>query len=239
MIMDAYGAHGVREIVLDTETTGLDPRAGHRIVEIGCLELINHIPTDRHFHKYINPECDVPDEAVAVHGLTRERLAKEPVFAEIAGDFLDFIGQSQLVIHNAEFDVNFLNWELAALGLPQFAPDRATCTAKMTRRKFPGAPASLDALCRRYNVDNSSRTLHGALLDAQLLAECYVELLGGRQQGLALAVQAAPITKAKFGAAAAIQRTPRAHGPSEEELAAHASMLALLKSPLWVEAEPA
>jgi len=236
-MMDGYGGHGVREIILDTETTGLDPRAGHRIVEIGCLELINHIPTDRHFHKYINPECDVPDEAVAVHGLTRERLSREPVFAEIAGEFLDFVGDSQLIIHNADFDVNFLNWELAALGFPPFAPERATCTVKMTRRKFPGAPASLDALCRRYNIDNSGRTLHGALLDAQLLAECYVELLGGRQQGLALAVQAATVTKATFGDITAIQRTPRVHTVSEEELAAHAAMVALLKAPLWVEAE--
>ena len=235
--MDGYYTSGVREIVLDTETTGLDPRQGHRIVEIGCLELINHIPTDRNFHKYINPECDVPDEAVAVHGLTRDRLAKEPVFAEIVGDFLDFVGDSQLVIHNADFDVNFLNWELAALGLPQFTPDRATCTFKLTRRKFPGAPASLDALCRRYNIDNSSRTLHGALLDAQLLAECYVELLGGRQQGLALAVEAASVNKATFGTTAAIQRTPRVHVASDEELAAHAAMVALLKTPLWVEPE--
>jgi DNA polymerase-3 subunit epsilon len=234
---DSYGAQGVREIVLDTETTGLDPKQGHRIVEIGCLELINHIPTDRHFHRYINPECDIADEAVAVHGLTRERLSKEPVFAEVAGDFLDFVGDSKLIIHNADFDVGFLNWELAALGLPQFPSDRATCTVKMTRRRFPGAPANLDALCRRFGVDNSGRTLHGALLDAQLLAECYVELLGGRQQGLALAVQAASVSNQSVGGAAAIQRTPRAHSPSEEELTAHAAMLALLKAPLWLEAK--
>jgi DNA polymerase III subunit epsilon len=232
---DSYSAQGVREIVLDTETTGLDPKQGHRIVEVGCLELINHIPTDRHFHKYINPECDISDEAVAVHGLTRERLSKEPVFAEIAGEFLDFVGDSQLIIHNADFDVGFLNWELAALGLPQLAPTRATCTVKMTRRKFPGAPANLDALCRRFGIDNSGRTLHGALLDAQLLAECYVELLGGRQQGLALAVQATAVSIAA-GGAAAIQRTPRAHSPSEEEVAAHAAMLALLKTPMWLDA---
>jgi DNA polymerase-3 subunit epsilon len=235
MIMDGYLGAGVREIVLDTETTGLDPRQGHRIVEIGCLELINHIPTDRHFHKYINPECDISDEAVAVHGLTRERLSKEPVFAEIAGDFLDFVGDSQLIIHNAEFDVNFLNWELAALGLPQFPADRSTCTVKLTRRRFPGAPANLDALCRRFGVDNSGRTLHGALLDAQLLAECYVELLGGRQQGLALAVQTAAASIVA-GGAAAIQRTPRVHRPSNEEIAAHAAMVALLKAPMWLEA---
>jgi DNA polymerase-3 subunit epsilon len=232
---DSYGAQGVREIVLDTETTGLDPKSGHRIVEIGCLELINHIPTDRHFHRYINPECDISDEAVAVHGLTRERLSKEPVFAAVAGDFLDFIGDSKLIIHNADFDVGFLNWELKTLGLPQMPPDRATCTVKLARRRFPGAPASLDALCRRFGVDNSGRTLHGALLDAQLLAECYVELLGGRQQGLALAVQAAAVSVAA-GGGAAIQRTPRAHSPSEDEVAAHAAMLALLKTPMWLDA---
>ena len=226
-----YG--GIREIVLDTETTGLDPRQGHRVVEIGCLELINHIPTTQHFHRYINPECDISDEAVAVHGLTRERLSKEPVFAAIAGEFLDFIGDSKLIIHNADFDVGFLNYELAALGFPPMPPDRATCTVKMARRRFPGAPASLDALCRRFGVDNSGRTLHGALLDAQLLAECYVELLGGRQQGLALTVETI-VAKVAFEGAA-IRRTPRAHYPSEAEIAAHAAMLASLKSPLWLE----
>ena len=230
---DSYGAQGLREIVLDTETTGLDPRQGHRIVEIGCLELINHIPTDRNFHRYINPECDISDEAVAVHGLSRERLSKEPVFAEIAADFLDFIGDAKLIIHNADFDVGFLNAELAALGLPQMAPDRATCTVKLARRRFPGAPANLDALCRRFGVDNSSRTLHGALLDAQLLAECYVELLGGRQHGLALAAQT---TAEKVALDAGnLQRTPRAHSPSDGEIAAHAAMVASLKTPVWLE----
>lgn len=232
---DGYGMQAIREIVLDTETTGLDPRQGHRIVEIGCLELVNHIPTNRHFHKYINPECDIADEAVAVHGLTRERLSKEPVFAAIAADFLDFIGDAKLIIHNADFDVGFLNAELAALGFPQMPPDRATCTVKMARRRFPGAPASLDALCRRFGVDNSSRTLHGALLDAQLLAEVYVELLGGRQQGLALTVEA--VATPGFVVAGSIgQRTPRVHAPSEAELAAHAAMVAKLKAPLWLEA---
>jgi DNA polymerase-3 subunit epsilon len=223
----------VREIVLDTETTGLDPRQGHRVVEIGCLELINHIPTTRHFHRYINPECDISDEAVAVHGLTRERLSNEPVFAAIAGEFLDFIGDSKLIIHNADFDVGFLNHELAALGFPAMPPDRATCTVKLARRRFPGAPASLDALCRRFGVDNSGRTLHGALLDAQLLAECYVELLGGRQQGLALTVETVVAKVALEGVV--IQRVPRVHSASEAETAAHAAMLASLKSPLWLE----
>ena len=230
---DTDTMQSLREIVLDTETTGLDPRQGHRIVEIGCLELINHIPTDRHFHRYINPECDISDEAVAVHGLTREKLAREPVFAAIAGEFLDFIGDSKLVIHNADFDVGFINAELAALGLPPMPSDRATCTVKMARRRFPGAPANLDALCRRFGVDNSGRALHGALLDAQLLAECYVELLGGRQHGLALAVERGAAKAAATGGP--VQRTPRPHEPSESEIAAHAAMVALLKTPLWLE----
>jgi DNA polymerase-3 subunit epsilon len=225
----------VREIVLDTETTGLDPLQGHRIIEIGCLELVNHIPTSRHFHRYINPECDVSEEAVAVHGLTREKLADKPVFAEIAGEFLDFISDSILVIHNADFDVGFINAELGRLGLPRVPSERATCTVKLTRRRFPGAPANLDALCRRFGIDNSGRTLHGALLDAQLLAECYVELLGGRQQGLALTIESAAQAFAAQGTTA-IRRTPRPHQPSLAEIEAHAVMLAGMKAPLWLEA---
>jgi DNA polymerase-3 subunit epsilon len=232
--LQSMSSAALREIVLDTETTGLDPLRGHRIVEIGCLELINHIPTSQNFHRYINPECDISEEAVSVHGLTREKLSDKPVFAEIAGDFLDFIGDARLVIHNADFDVGFINAELGRLGLPPVPSDRATCTVKLTRRRFPGAPANLDALCRRFGVDNSGRALHGALLDAQLLAECYIELLGGRQQGLALAVEtAAAVFTANGGLA---RRTPRSHAPSEAELAAHAAMLAGMKSPLWLDA---
>jgi DNA polymerase-3 subunit epsilon len=223
----------LREIVLDTETTGLDPRAGHRVIELGCLELHNHIPTGRHFHKYLNPERDVEDEALAVHGLSLEKLKDQPRFAEIAGEFLDFIGEDRLVIHNAEFDVGFLNAELALLGLPSMPLDRATCTVKLARRRFPGSPANLDALCRRFGIDNSGRTLHGALLDAQLLAECYVELLGGRQHGLELSIETAA---AKAGWSAPIIRTPRPHMPTAAEIEAHAAMLAQLKSPLWLEA---
>jgi DNA polymerase-3 subunit epsilon len=224
----------LREIVLDTETTGLDPLQGHRIVEIGCLELINHIPTSRNFHRYVNPECDISVEAAAVHGLTREKLSDKPVFAEIAADFLDFIADSRLVIHNADFDVGFINAELARLGLPPVPPDRATCTVKLTRRRFPGSPANLDALCRRFGVDNSGRALHGALLDAQLLAECYVELLGGRQQGLALAVETVSAVMTPDGGV--VRRAPRAHAPSDAEIAAHAQMLAAMKAPMWLEA---
>lgn len=227
----------MREIVLDTETTGLDPRQGHRLVELGCIELINHIPTGRTLHHYLNPDREIEEEALAVHGLSMDKLRDMPRFAEIAGDFLDFIASDRLVIHNAEFDVGFLNAELALLGLPPIAMERATCTVKLTRRKFPGAPANLDALCRRFGIDNSSRTLHGALLDAQLLAECYVELLGGRQHGLALATE-------RGGSASAstiirVNRTPRPHAPSAAEVEAHAALLQQLKSPVWLDVEPA
>jgi len=222
----------IREIILDTETTGLDPRQGHRIIEIGCLELINQIPTGRSFHQYLNPGREIEAEAQAVHGISMDILRDKPGFAEIAGDFIDFIGQDRLVIHNADFDVGFINAELALLGLPLLPPDRAICTVKMARRRFPGAPANLDALCRRFGIDNSGRTLHGALLDAQLLAECYVELLGGRQHGLALASQTA---SAGAAAQARINRTPRPHAPDAAELEAHAALLTQLKSPLWLE----
>jgi len=180
----------MREIVLDTETTGMNPVDGHKLVEIGCVELVNHIPTGRTYHQYINPERDVPAEAAAVHGLTEERLKNEPTFGEIVGDFLDFLGgDSRLVIHNAEFDMKFINAELAAFGFPSITPKRVIDTVLMARKKFPGSPASLDALCRRFNIDNSSRILHGALLDSELLAEVYLELLGGRQQGLKIEEQ--------------------------------------------------
>jgi DNA polymerase-3 subunit epsilon len=224
----------MREIVLDTETTGLDPAAGHRIVEIGCLELMNHVPTSRTFHRYINPEIDVLADAVAVHGLTNEILAKHPVFAEIAAEFLEFIADSPLVIHNADFDMRFLNAEVSRLGFPHFPPERALCTLKLTRKRYPGAPASLDALCQRFRVDNSGRTLHGALLDAQLLAEIYVELLGGRQTALGLMEAAAAAVEAALDHPVKI-RAPRPHAANEGELVAHAAMLALLKNPLWLE----
>jgi len=225
-------ATALREIILDTETTGLDPRQGHRIIEIGCLELINQIPTGRNFHQYLNPGREIEAEAQAVHGLSLEKLRDKPGFADIAGEFLDFIGDARLVIHNAEFDVGFINAELALLGLPPLPLDRATCTVKLARRRFPGAPANLDALCRRFAIDNSGRTLHGALLDAQLLAECYVELLGGRQHGLALAAET---VSAGVAANSAIVRTPRRHQPAAAELEAHAAMLAGMNAPLWLE----
>ncbi|RWR32913.1 DNA polymerase III subunit epsilon [Sinirhodobacter populi] len=182
----------MREIVLDTETTGFEPGEGDRIVEIGAVELFNHVPTGRTYHQYINPERDMPIEAFNVHGLSAEFLSDKPVFAAIAQDFLDFIGaDSKLVIHNASFDMKFLNAELSWVKMPLIADDRAVDTLMMARRKFPGSPASLDALCRRFNIDNSSRTLHGALLDSEILADVYLELIGGRQPGFGLTIEPA------------------------------------------------
>jgi DNA polymerase-3 subunit epsilon len=176
----------MREIILDTETTGLDPASGDRIVEIGAVELLNHLPTGRTFHVYINPERDMPAEAEAIHGLSREFLKDKPVFAAIAQEFLDFIGDAILVIHNASFDMKFLNAELAFLRMPPIPQERVIDSLLMARQKHPGAAASLDALCRRYGIDNSKRTKHGALLDSELLAEVYLELIGGRQTALTL-----------------------------------------------------
>ncbi|MFA7433568.1 MAG: DNA polymerase III subunit epsilon [Gemmobacter sp.] len=177
----------MREIVLDTETTGLDPAEGHRIVEIGGVELMNHMPTGRNFHEYINPERPMPAEAFAIHGLGDDFLRDKPVFARVGQAFIDFIGDAKLVIHNASFDMRFLNAELRAIGLPILPQDRAIDTLMMARQKFPGAQNTLDALCRRFGIDNSVREKHGALLDSELLAEVYLELIGGRQPDFALA----------------------------------------------------
>jgi len=221
----------MREIVLDTETTGLDPTTGHRIVEVACLELINHIPTGRSYQSHINPERDVPADAFAVHGLSIEFLSDKPRFAEIADKLLEFIGDAPLVIHNAEFDVRFLNAEFQRLARPPLSSERVVDTLQMARQKFPGAPASLDALCRRFAIDNSTRTKHGALLDIELLADVYLELIGGRQAGLEL------MTAARATAAlAAGGRTPRVarpHAASDAELAAHTALLATLRDPIW------
>jgi DNA polymerase-3 subunit epsilon len=176
----------IREIILDTETTGLNPREGHRIVEIGALEMVNKVLTGRSFHHYINPERSMPAEAYRIHGISEEFLQDKPVFAEIAQDFLDFIEGGILVIHNAPFDTKFLNHELTLLKKPQLELSEVIDTLIMARRTFPGARASLDALCKRFKIDNSTRQLHGALLDAELLAEVYVELTGGRQSSFSL-----------------------------------------------------
>ena len=176
----------MREIVLDTETTGFEPEQGDRIVEIGAVELFNHMPTGKTYHQYINPERAMPNEAFEVHGLGDEFLRDKPVFAKIGRAFLDFVGDARLVIHNASFDMKFLNAELGWMKLPLLPMDQAIDTLAIARKKFPGSPASLDALCRRFGIDNSARTLHGALLDSEILAEVYLELIGGRQPDFAL-----------------------------------------------------
>jgi DNA polymerase-3 subunit epsilon len=176
----------MREIVLDTETTGFEPETGDRIVEIGAVELWNHMPTGRSYHQYINPGRAMPQEAFEVYGLGDDFLRDKPPFAEIAGAFVDFVGDAKLVIHNAAFDMKFINAEFGWLKLPAIPFERAVDTLLIARRRFPGAPASLDALCRRFGIDNSARTLHGALLDAQILADVYLELIGGRQPGFVL-----------------------------------------------------
>ena len=225
----------MREIVLDTETTGLDPEFGHRIVEIGCVELMNCVPTGRTFQVFVNPERDMPAEAFAVHGISAEFLRDKPCFREIADSLLEFLADSRLVIHNAGFDLKFLNWELAACGRPTCLPARAVDTVLLARQKFPGAPANLDALCKRFNVDLSARTKHGALLDAELLADVYLELAGGRQPGLVLA--AASETR-RIVVAERPVRPARPHAPSPEELAAHLAFLqAEIKGAIWLEAQ--
>lgn len=181
----------MREVVLDTETTGFEPEAGDRIVEIGAIELWNHLPTGQAYHQYINPERAMPQSAFEVHGLGDDFLRDKPKFGDVAAAFVEFIGNDPLVIHNASFDLKFLNAEFGWLKLPQIPPERAVDTLAIARKKFPGAPASLDALCRRFGVDNSGREKHGALLDSELLAEVYLELVGGRQPDFALAVSIA------------------------------------------------
>ncbi len=220
----------MREIVLDTETTGLEPRDGHRIVEVGCVELVNLVPTGLTFHRYVNPDRPMPLEASAVHGLTDAFLADKPRFAEIAAELLEFLAADRLIIHNAAFDLGFLNAELERLGLPPLMVARAVDTVELARRKFPGAQASLDALCRRYGIDHANRTLHGALLDAQLLAEVYLELQGGRQPDLSLP---AMVDIADVAAPRPF-REPRPHAPSAEELSAHRSFLEQIDNPIWL-----
>jgi DNA polymerase III subunit epsilon len=221
----------MREIVLDTETTGLDPADGHRIVEIGCIELVNHMPTGRVFHRHVNPERDMPEEAYAVHGLSAEFLAKHPPFAVHVEELLEFVGDGRLIIHNAEFDLKFLNAELRRLGKEKLRCE-VEDTLALARRRFPGAQASLDALCRRFAIDLTARTRHGALLDCELLAAVYLELIGGRQPGLEFVADAAALAGAV--AVARPIRPARPHAASADELAAHAAMLALLKAPIWL-----
>jgi DNA polymerase-3 subunit epsilon len=223
----------LREIVLDTETTGLSPAGGDRIVEIGCVELVNRFPTGRSWHAYLNPERDVPEGAFAVHGLSAEFLADKPKFAEIAADFLAFVDGAALVIHNADFDMGFINMELGRLQRPALGGDRVVNTLLLARRKHPGVSNRLDDLCARYGVDNSRRTKHGALLDAELLAEVYVELVGGRQAALELG--AAGITGVAWAAGKARRReAPLAPRLTDEDRAAHRAFVDTLgERPLW------
>jgi DNA polymerase-3 subunit epsilon len=221
----------VREIVLDTETTGVDAANGDRIVEIGCVELLNHIPTGRTWHIYLNPERSMPAGALQVHGLTDEFLKDKPLFAEVVGDFLAFVDGARLVAHNAQFDAAFLDAELGRLGRPPLDMDRVVDSLALARRKHPGAPNSLDALCARYGIDNSRRTKHGALLDAEILAEVYIELIGGKQADLGLGsiVMRRPD---EVGGTARRERmirpVPLKPRLTEEERAAHAAFLRTL-----------
>lgn len=223
----------MKEVVLDTETTGLDPANGDRVIEIGCVELMNHIPTGKTLQLYLNPEREVPAEATAVHGLTNAFLKDKPVFAEVYSEFLEFIEDAKLVIHNAEFDMKFINWELGNVGHKAISWSRVVDTLPIARKKFPGSPASLDALCRRFGIDNTERTYHGALLDSELLAEVYLELLGGRQHGLGLAATTAQAQARVKNYSERIFREPRVFTPSADELAAHVALLEKLKNPIW------
>lgn len=226
----------MREIIFDTETTGLDPKSGDRLVEIGCIEMVNRVPTGNTFHCYFNPDRDMPAEAERVHGLSIAFLSDKPRFHEKAADFLEFIGEeAKLVAHNAGFDFGFVNSELEMCGLPPLSRERMVDTVAMARVRHPGAKNSLDALCTRYGIDRSHRTKHGALLDAELLAQVYVELTGGRQIGLSLAAETEVIEIAVLSAPRRERtfRPARPHAASEAELAAHAAFLETVKSPLW------
>ncbi|NVK07034.1 MAG: DNA polymerase III subunit epsilon [Marivivens sp.] len=241
----------MREIVLDTETTGFEPHSGDRIVEIGCLELLNHMPTGKTFHVYINPERSMPMDAFKIHGIGPDlleppqeaqpgqvKLRDKPLFSEIGQKFLDFIQDSKLVIHNASFDMKFLNAELGWMGLPLIPNDQALDTLAIARKKFPGSPASLDALCRRFGIDNSNRTLHGALLDSEILADVYLELIGGRQPDFALATSSQSSSRTNVAEVDDWRPKPRSTPlPSritEEEAAAHAEFIGKMgDSALW------
>lgn len=230
----------MREIVLDTETTGLNPRGGDRLIEIGCVELVNRYPTGREYHVFINPERDVPAEAQAVHGITSEFLLDKPLFVAVADEFLAFLGDANLIIHNASFDIGFLNFELERVGKSQLSMDRVVDTLALARRKHPSGPNSLDALCKRYGVDNTKRVKHGALMDSVLLAEVYLELLGERQGALILGTDIAVV-------AASASRTLRARPRpvplpprlTAEDEAAHAAFIATLgATAIWLQYVP-
>ena len=223
----------IREIVLDTETTGFEPNEGHRIVEIGCIEIIDRFPTGKTFHVYLNPERDMPADAFRVHGLSTEFLSDKPLFSAVHEDFIAFLGDARLVIHNAAFDTKFLNFELGKFGVPPLASDRIVDTLLLARRKHPNTSNSLDALCDRYGLDRSKRVKHGALLDAEILAEVYSELLGGKQSKLDLRSSAA-----RLAASAGVglrRREALAPRLTEVEIAAHAAFIATLgEDRIWL-----
>lgn len=225
-----------REIVFDTETTGFDPENGDRLVEIGAVELINHIPTGVTYHQYINPERDVPEEAYKIHGLSYEYLKDFPTFAQVADEWVEFVGDATLVAHNAKFDINFINYELNQLGKEGYSWDRVVDTLEIAKILFPGARNNLDALCRRFNVDNTERTLHGALLDAQLLAEVYLELLGGREPSFLLDKNKKQAASVQVSESDIVRkfREPRIFALSEEDMKLHNDFLSTkIKGALW------
>jgi DNA polymerase III subunit epsilon len=221
-----------RAVLFDTETTGLDPATGDRVIEVAALELINDLPTGRHFHALIDPERDIPEEVTRIHGFRSADLNGKPKFADIAADLVAFFGDARLIAHNAPFDFRFLEFEFARLDLPPLDLERMVDTLVLAKTRFPGMPNSLDALCRRFAIDLSLRTTHNALLDCRLLAEVYVELTGGRQRGLGLATEAITAPVAVYVHAG--QRTARLLVPSAAELAAHQAMVARLKDPVWL-----
>ncbi|HEC00689.1 MAG TPA: DNA polymerase III subunit epsilon [Sphingomonadales bacterium] len=226
----------MREIVFDTETTGFDPFSGDRLVEIGCVEVENYLPTGRSFHQYVNPERDMPEGAFRIHGLSAEYLKDFPVFSEIYGEFVDFVGDAKLVAHNASFDMKFINWELAQVGHGKIPMSRAVDTLEIARRKFPGSPNTLDALCKRFSIDNSNRVKHGALLDAELLAEVYLELMGGRQRGFSLVPEEKTSVDVNTGVRDKENtfREPRPHFVTDMERARHESFIAPMgAAALW------
>lgn len=231
------GSSGVREIALDTETTGLNPKNGDKIVEIGCVELIDKVKTGNIYHVYINPQRDVPDEAYRIHGISTEFLQDKPIFEDISKEFMAFLGDARLVIHNAQFDLRFLNHELSNVGHREINFDRAIDTLIIARSKFPGAQSSLDALCKRFGVDLSKRTKHGALLDAELLADVYVELMGGNQSSMMLNEPKSKKKTEKRTDLSKIQRDEvlqsRAVQPSGDELEKHGDFVKKLKQPVW------
>ena len=220
----------MREIILDTETTGLDPNMGHRLVEIGAIELINHAPTGVNYQTYINPERDVDPGAQEIHGLTNEFLKQHPAFGDISAEFMNFLSDSTLVIHNAPFDLAFINMELSRLGVAPISAERVIDTLVLARKRFPGAQANLDALCRRFAIENRHRELHGALVDAALLADVYIELIGGKEPSLGLSAKK---SKTVAEDTARVYQDPRSFPVSEEELELHRAFVETLKNPIW------